>query len=260
MTFNKVIIFDIWSNYAYFRKPYTTTTALTYSFIPRSTIEGLVGAILGIDRYDIYNELIDSKIGLRILSDVKKIPFSTIHTHSDFWSIMGKHVMDKIINMKQDFPTRTRINLELLVNPKYRIYFSDKKYNLELETKLKNHQTVYTPYLGTSTMIANFEYIKTFDFYTHKNNQEFIEISSIVPYINKVPTLIIEKDKIYAIEQNIPAKINEDRDLISSYSAVYNPTNGKIKVKDIEYQSINYTNIVKEDSVDNFVFIPSEVS
>ena len=259
MVSNQVIVFDIWSNYAYFRKPYTTTTALTYSFIPRSTIEGLVCAILGIDRYDIYNELIDSKIGLRILSEVKKIPFSTIHTHSDFWSIMGKYVMNKIINIKKEF--RTRINLELLINPKYRIYFSDKKYNLELETKLKNHQTVYTPYLGTSTMIANFEYINTFDLHTHnKNNEKFIEISSIVPYINKIPTLMIEKDRIYAIEQNIPAKINKDRDLISSYSAIYNPTNGKIKVKDIEYQSINYTNIVKEDSVENFVFIPSQVS
>lgn len=247
MVSNQVIVFDIWSNYAYFRKPYTTTTALTYSFIPRSTIEGLVCAILGIDRYDIYNKLIDSKIGLRILSEVKKIPFSTIHTHSDFWITMGK-----------DF--RTRINLELLVNPKYRIYFSDNKYNSELETKLKNHQTVYTPYLGTSTMIANFEYINTFYLYTHKSNVKFIEISSIVPYINKIPTLMIEKDRIYAIEQNIPAKINKDRDLISSYSAIYNPTNGKIKVKDIEYQSINYTNIVKEDSVDNFVFIPSQVS
>ena len=258
MTSNEVIVFDIWSHYAYFRKPYTTTTALTYSFIPRSTIEGLVDAILGIDRYDIYNELINSKIGLGILSEVKKIPFSTIHTHSDFWIIMGKYVMDTTINMKNDF--RTRINLELLVNPKYRIYFSDNKYNSNLEKKLKNHQTVYTPYLGTSTMIANFEYINTFQFCTHKNNQEFIEISSIIPYMNKVPTLMIEKDKIYAIEQNIPAKINKDRDLISSYSAIYNPTNRKIKVKDIEYQSINYTNIVKEDSVDNFVFIPSQVS
>ena len=78
--------------------------------------------------------------------------------------------------------------------------------------------------------------------------------------MNKVPTLMIEKDKIYAIEQNIPGKINKDRDLISSYSAIYNPTNRKIKVKDIEYQSINYTNTIKEDSVDNFVFIPSQVS
>ena len=255
MSSNQVIVFDIWSDYAYFRKPYTTTTALTYNFIPRSTIEGLVCAILGIDRYERFNKLIDCKIGLRILSEIKKMPFSTIHIHPDFWITMGQYATNEISNNIKNF--RSRVNLELLVKPKYRIYFADNKYNSELEFQLKNHQTVYTPYLGTSTMISNFEYIGTFQCTPNKSDHKFIEISSIVPYIKNIPNLMIEKDMIYAIEQNIPGKLNQNRDLLLSYSAVYNANNGIIKVKDIEYQSIKYTNSINETNVENFVFIPS---
>ena len=63
----KVIVFDIWAPYAYFRKPYTTTTALTFNFIPRSAIEGIIGAILGISYDDIFSKLAGSKIGIGII-------------------------------------------------------------------------------------------------------------------------------------------------------------------------------------------------
>jgi CRISPR-associated protein Cas5h len=44
----KVLVFDITSDYAHFRKPYTTTSALTYSVPPRTAIVGLVGNIIGV--------------------------------------------------------------------------------------------------------------------------------------------------------------------------------------------------------------------
>jgi CRISPR-associated protein Cas5h len=258
MSTNEAVIFDIWSTFAYFRKPYTTKTALTFNLIPRSAIEGLIAAILGIDRRDRFNKLSNSKIGVTILSEIRKIPFSTMHTHSDFWETMRNYINFKPI-IKKVF--HTIINLELLVNPKYRIYFShcEHHYNELLEEKLKDHQTVYTPYLGTSTMIANFQYVDTIRYYNNKIIQEGIEISSIIPYKNnKIPNIVIEKDKIYAIEQNIPSKINEERDLISSYSALYSPKGETIKVKDkdIEIQSFVF-NKDNNKRKENFVFIPS---
>lgn len=258
MSVNEAVIFDIWSTFAYFRKPYTTTTALTFNFIPRSAIEGLIAAILGIDRRDRFNKLSNSRIGLTILSEIIKIPFSTMHTHSDFWEAMRNYINFKPI-IKKNF--HAIVNLELLVNPKYRIYFShcEPHYNELLEEKLKDHQTVYTPYLGTSTMIANFQYVDTVRYYNNKISRESIEISSIIPYKNnKIPNIVIEKDKIYAIEQNIPSKINEQRDLISSYSALYGPKGEKITVKDkdIEIQSFVFTKSYNKRK-ENFVFIPS---
>src|SRR5215213_857445 len=123
---NQVVVFDIWSSYGYFRRPYTTTTALTFNFIPRSTIQGIIGAILGIKSKDLFLELDNSKIGLGIINEIRKIPFSTMHIHSDFWQEMRAYIDSKAIKKKN---YHARVNIELLVNPKYRIYFSDTKYS-----------------------------------------------------------------------------------------------------------------------------------
>jgi len=45
----KVLVFDVSSDYAHFRQPYSTTSSLTYAIPPRTAIFGLIGAILGID-------------------------------------------------------------------------------------------------------------------------------------------------------------------------------------------------------------------
>ena len=58
----EVTVFDVWAPFAYFRKPFTTTSALTFNFIPRSAIEGLIGAILGIRRKDIFGALANAEI------------------------------------------------------------------------------------------------------------------------------------------------------------------------------------------------------
>jgi CRISPR-associated Cas5-like protein len=123
---SEVIVFDVWAPFAYFRKPFTTTSALSFNFIPRSAIEGLIGAILGIRRSDLYVVLANSKIGL-------------------------------------------------------------------------------------------------------------------------------EKDRRYAIEQNIPARLNQDRELMSSFSALYNPNGKPIKVRNINVKSFFDRNGIET----NFVFLPS---
>jgi CRISPR-associated protein Cas5h len=246
---SQVIVFDIWASFAYFRKPYTTTTALTFNFIPRSTIEGVIGAILGISYCDLFSRLANSKIGLGILAEIRKIPFSTMHTHSDFWQTMGEYIESRPTEKKKDF--NARINMELLVNPKYRIYFSQPNgYQKKLEYMLKNHQTVFTPYLGTSTMIANFKYVNTFD--CTLSNKQIANVSSIIPFSSEIPNMIVEKDKFYAIEQNIPGRINQSRELLSSYSALYSSEGQTIKVRNFEVNTFTYN-----DKEHDFVFLPS---
>lgn len=250
----QVVVFDIWSNFAYFRRPYTTTNALTYNFIPRSSIEGLIGAILGIPITEVSDKVSNSKIGLGILNPIKKIPFSTIHTHTDFWFEMQAYLEGKSVK-KKDF--RARVSLELLVEPKYRVYFSDPNLGKELEEMLKKHETIFTPYLGTSTMLADFTYIGTFDYNVAKRaTSELSSIipyrSSIIPYRDRFPDIAVEKQMLYAVEQDIPGRISKDRDLLSTYYAVYSPEGKKIKVRNTEVNA--YTDSSGEQ---NFVFIPA---
>ena len=46
----KVLVFDIYGDLAHFRKFYTTSSPLTFPFPPPSTIKGMLGAIIGVDK------------------------------------------------------------------------------------------------------------------------------------------------------------------------------------------------------------------
>jgi hypothetical protein len=62
----------------------------------------------------------------------------------------------------------------------------------------------------------------------------------------------LEADRMYAVEQNIPARLNQDRELVSSFSALYNPQAKPIRIHNIEVNSFNH-----EGREINFVFLPS---
>ena len=84
----KIIAFDIWGDYGYFRRGYTSTSTITYPFPSRTSIAGLISAIIGLKKdsyHEIFNE-INSKIGLRILNPIKKmnINFNYINTKEGF--------------------------------------------------------------------------------------------------------------------------------------------------------------------------------
>lgn len=255
---HKVIVFDIWASFAYFRKSFTTTTAITFPFIPRSSLEGLIGAIMGFSSEEYPEKLKNAKIGLGIVNEVRKIPFSMMHTHVDFWSEFQRYLekgsrAQSAKNRNTNF--HARVKIELLHEPHFRIYFSDDTLSDYLEQKLRNHQTVFTPYLGSSSMIANFEYLGSYD-YAQENAKNPVLVSTIVPFFDKMPRIVVEKGLYYAIEQNIPIHLTNDRNLNGVFSAVYNPDGRRIKVQNIEIQKLTREN--SEDDL-HIVFIPTKI-
>ena len=48
----KILVFDIWGEYAHFKKIYATTSALSYVVPPKTSIYGYIGAILGLEKED----------------------------------------------------------------------------------------------------------------------------------------------------------------------------------------------------------------
>ena len=67
--------FDVKGYMAHFRKFFSTTTSLSYVFPPRTTLMGLVAAIIGMDK-DSYYELFSPRnlfISVRILSPVRVV-------------------------------------------------------------------------------------------------------------------------------------------------------------------------------------------
>lgn len=237
---NKVIIFDVWSSFGYFRKFYTTTTALTYPFIPRSAAEGLIAAITGLDSADYPDRLAPSKIAVGILNEMRKLQFSLSYTHIDFWS----QRVDAYLRRGGTPPLHRTAprRIELLCEPKYRIYFSceDRAFMQELATNLADKKTVFTPYLGTSAMLADFKLISSDATYQDigVSGSKPLMVSSVVPFVDKMPKVFVYEGGRYAIEQSIPIHVTADRDLRGVYSAIYNPKGGGILVSDTVVQKV----------------------
>lgn len=70
----EILSFDIEGKFAHFRKFHGNNTAMSYSIPPRTTIIGMLAAIMGEDKNAYYEKYraTDLKIGLRVLSDLKK--------------------------------------------------------------------------------------------------------------------------------------------------------------------------------------------
>lgn len=145
---DEVIVFDVWGRYAHFKKIYVTTSALTYSVPFKTSVYGLVGAILGLDnRGNVYLDHFQEgtcEIGIQVINPIR---IQRINTNL---SPQPGPIKD---NRK---PTM----MEYVTDPHYRIFFRHRDQSLfeELNERLKRKFCVYTPVLGLANCLANFQW------------------------------------------------------------------------------------------------------
>jgi len=217
----KVLCFDIWGDYGHFRKFYTTSSPLTFSFPPPPTLTGIIGAIYGAER-DEYLEIFSfskCRIALRIMNPVKKVRMgiNLINTKGKHWSL----------HRDKYHEPRTQIRTEFLREPCYRIYFSHKDQYLQkkLAEQLLLHESVYTPSLGLSELIANFRFEGEFEA-EFRETGGFVDLSSPVIFSNIIDGNIeIESGKRY-FKEKIPIMMNQDR-VVECYGDVIFEADGK---------------------------------
>ncbi len=168
----KVLVFDIWGDYGHFKKYYTTTSPLTFSFPSRPTISGIISALIGLDKREYLNffSLKDAYIALRILNPATKVR-------------MGQNLIDtKKARLFSRIKQRTRIRTEYVKNPKYRIYFrhTNEEIYKKLKQSLERHESVYTISMGLSELLANYSFIGEFGIKPLSTENE-VEIDSVIP-------------------------------------------------------------------------------
>jgi len=112
---SRVLCFELFGDYAQFRKFFANMSPLSFSIPPRTVLTGIIGAILGIDKNcnPEYFDYDNSFIALKLISPVKKtkIVCNYIKTSSSF---------SQVFNYKEHKPT----NIEFLKDVRYRVYFS----------------------------------------------------------------------------------------------------------------------------------------
>jgi CRISPR-associated protein Cas5h len=231
----KLIVFDVASSFAFFRKNFSTTYALTFAVIPRSTVEGLVGSILGISREDFPSSLKNSKIAVEIMSPVRKLNMKYMHVNHDWWNETLNHYLNntQFVLQKARAPIAVPASVELVVKPSYRLYVDtkDDQINKDLAQSLRDKQSFYTPYLGGSSMIASLKYVNEYD-YEPTSNNEYLPVSSIIPFFDRMPKIKLEQDLFFATEEDIAIHIDNERRSEGTYSVLYSVKPGKIQVSD----------------------------
>ncbi|MCT4594744.1 MAG: type I-B CRISPR-associated protein Cas5b [Anaeromicrobium sp.] len=205
---NKCVVFNISGSYGRFRKPYTTTSALSFITIHPIAVKGIIGAIVGIDKDELYGWAKDIKIGIEVINPIKK----------DMQSF-------NLNNMKTNGTFRFPSNVEFLRDLKYRIYVTGDKVN-ELEKVLLEEEFVFTPYLGVSEHMAKVAYE-----YTKEDMEHICEghwVDTLIPMDN----IDLDFQCEYEINtDNIPVKNNEKREYTKYEKIVFTTEEKKLKGK-----------------------------
>ena len=211
----KCIVFDLYGDYGHFKKYYTTSSPLTFSFPPPPTMQGIVGAILGLPK-ESYHDLLESaklKIGVSIQSPIRhiRVTYNHINTKGNNWTIVNG---------------RIQIRTELLCDPKYRMYVSfdsDDVYS-KFKEMIKQHKTVFSVSLGLSEFLANFAWVEEVDIEPKKNCDG--EILTVFPLTSlQKDSISLEPGKRYQ-KEHVPIHMNSDR-IVSLYEDVLFESTGQ---------------------------------
>jgi CRISPR-associated protein Cas5h len=227
----KVLVFEVGFSFGYFRKAFTTTNALTHAMIRRSAVEGLIGAIIGLSRSDYPKELQASKIAIEIMTPVRKLNMNYMHTNPDWWKGISVYLMNKPRRKKNPTQFAVPASVEFLINPRYRIYVDSTTIHSGLMHSLREKQTVFTPYLGTSSMISFLKYVDEYN-YALVSPNDYVRITSVIRFSDKIPEVKVEKGLRFAIEEGLPIHLDSHRTPQGLYNALYTPETESIMVID----------------------------
>jgi len=132
---DQVVAFTLRGPLAHFRRPDTLGTHATYPFIPRTTLRGLIAAVLGLDGSELLPA--EGRTGVTLRGPVRTVA-QELSLHGKKW--VGAGTNDSLHR-----PT----SIELVVNPHYRAFYAGPRLK-ELAKRLQSRQSVYHTYLGSA--------------------------------------------------------------------------------------------------------------
>lgn len=154
--------FNVRGSWAHFRRVENNIVKQSYRIMPRTTIAGMLAAILGLDR-DSYYDLFSPKtsaIAIEPRFDLRSINMPINALSTDKGAL--KNYSGSTMNAQVPDPKKGRQqhNYEFLVDADYRIdiWLADGDVYDDLKTKLSEGKAHYSPSLGLSECLASIRY------------------------------------------------------------------------------------------------------
>lgn len=226
----KLAVFDLKGFFAHFRKHFSTTSSLSYSFPPRTTVAGLIAAVIGYERDSYYKTLSSDKcrIALQMRTPVR-------HTTNTLNYLMT----DKPLTLKKlrGIGESMQVHLDMLLSGglepsqlSFRVFFNHKDERLlnEVVERIRGRRFFYPPSLGTANSLAEVEYVDFVDAEVYRSSSE-LEVHTIVP-VSVIKKVIPQHGRKIHIEELVPADFTEDRRLAREENYIYEEEGKPLKV------------------------------
>ena len=264
---DKLLIFDMRGQMAHFRKFYTNSSSLSYSFPPRTTITGLIAGMLGIERDQYYEEFGSEKckIAISVRTPMRKImqTVNYVQTKKDKGGI-------KAVNLSAG---HTQIPLEIVLPLKdsemlnYRIYFyhTEGIFN-EFKKILETGKFVYPPYLGISEFIAEVEIVDFIEKNKKNEIEKFSDSLTPIEIVTAVNTdqiheggLVFEQksgESLQYVKERMPLEFDSERNIKRGASFIYEKNHNRVRLKiKGNYYRISYQDPERGKTTENIVFM-----
>ena len=193
--------FTVSGRWGHFRRIDTTTGKQTYRVIPRTTVAGLIGAILGKPRDSYYDTFAPdaSAIAIEPLVPLRTMQIPMLTLPTDEGDIQQAAGLDgkTIVAPEKIERERKRRTFEYVVEHAYRIdvVLTDEETRDELQDRLLTNSSVYTPCLGKTECLARInadreiESASDIEFTVESAPEEITHVDSIAPETAFAPAM-----------------------------------------------------------------------
>ncbi|WP_411967357.1 type I-B CRISPR-associated protein Cas5b [Haloferax sp. YSSS75] len=185
---DRCLSFTVRSTWGHFKRVGRSVTKQTYRIPPRTTVAGMLAAIVGAGRDSYYDTFgsDNSAIAITPLTELRtvNIPTTGVGTDpgQDVTSTVGSWRTHKITYQNTEGDRQLHA-YEVLADPAYRIdvALEDDEFYDALRTNLVDGTSVYPPSLGKSEYLATIEDVKTDRTPTRVTDDSITDVDSVVP-------------------------------------------------------------------------------
>ncbi|MHA1204712.1 MAG: type I-B CRISPR-associated protein Cas5b [Candidatus Heimdallarchaeum aukensis] len=223
-----LLSFIIFSDFGTFSKPDITETKLTYDIIPKPSVLGILGALIGLEGYREKKqnpEFIDKLSGIRIgitplkLKKGSKAPYKDSDFENSYSPLRKEFIQFINFHGYGSYETGGNliVNEQILIKPAYRIYLekgtAQDNIFAQLKKNLQENRAHFMPYMGKNEFPLSIIYEGEYE-YKEITSETETRFKTIVfnDIVAKDETdLIVNADIDFFFYQNYPIGFRENQ-------------------------------------------------